>query len=47
MNLVDPTIPLRDLLRLLIQLGEDESELLLNLHGDLKARTVLVHQDLG
>ena len=37
MDIVDPTIPFRGLLGLLIQLGEDESELLLNLHGDLEA----------
>ena len=37
MDLVDPTILFWDSLGLLIQLGEDESELLLNLHGDLEA----------
>ena len=42
MDIVDPTIPFRGLLGLLIQLGEDESELLLNLMATV--RTVLVRQ---
>jgi len=42
MDLVDPTILFWDSLGLLIQLGEDESELLLNLMATV--RTVLVRQ---
>ena len=34
MDLVDSAIPFRDSIGLLVELGEDEGELLLNLHGD-------------
>jgi hypothetical protein len=45
LNLVDPAVPFIDPLALLVEFAEDESELVLDLHGDLETSTVFVSQD--